>query len=195
MNSALMGLSAIQHFCYTCKLSVESKDHRMTILLRAPKLADLNDFVSAMQASQDLHIPWVQSPCTQESFLSYLKQYEAPDHKSYLVCINKQIAGVINLSQIIRGAFQSAFMGYYATKSFAHQGIMTQALRQTVHIAFTELQLHRLEANIQPENTASKHLVARCGFRQEGFSPKYLKIMGQWQDHERWAITLEDLEH
>ena len=58
--------------------------------------------------------------------------------------------------------------------------------------AFDSLRLHRLEANIQPSNAASIALAKGAGFRLEGFSPRYLKIDGQWRDHERWAIVAED---
>jgi [ribosomal protein S5]-alanine N-acetyltransferase len=66
---------------------------------------------------------------------------------------------------------------------------MTAALAAVVEHAFGLMGLHRLEANIQPGNTASIQLAQRCGFRLEGFSPEYLMVDGKWRDHERWAIT------
>jgi ribosomal-protein-alanine N-acetyltransferase len=67
---------------------------------------------------------------------------------------------------------------------------MRQGLRAVVRHAFKTLKLHRLEANIQPNNAASLALAAKCGFRKEGFSPRYLKIGGRWRDHERWALLV-----
>jgi ribosomal-protein-alanine N-acetyltransferase len=69
---------------------------------------------------------------------------------------------------------------------------MTEGMTLAINEAFGPLKLHRLEANIQPGNTASIALVKRLGFRREGLSKKYLKIGGRWQDHERWAILKEE---
>jgi len=68
---------------------------------------------------------------------------------------------------------------------------MRKALPQVVSRAFRDYGLHRLEANIQPDNEISRRLVTALGFRLEGYSPRYLKIRGRWRDHERWAITTE----
>ena len=104
------------------------------------------------------------------------------------------IAGVATLSQIFGGNFRNAYLGYSAFVPFAGHGYMTEGLRLVLREAFGPLGLHRVEANIQPDNERSIALAERVGFRREGYSPRYLKIGGRWRDHERWAITREDWE-
>jgi len=102
-----------------------------------------------------------------------------------------EIAGVIDIGNIVRGYFQSAYLGYYAFVPFTGSGYMRKGLHQVITYAFRKLKLHRLEANIQPDNERSIALVSGLGFKLEGVSPRYLKVCGRWKDHERWAILSE----
>jgi ribosomal-protein-alanine N-acetyltransferase len=102
------------------------------------------------------------------------------------------IAGVVNVTHMIGGAFRSALLGYYAFAPSTGQGFMTDGLRMVVRHGFSMLGLHRVEANIQPGNVASIALVRRLGFRNEGTALRFMFIDGAWRDHQRWAMTEED---
>jgi ribosomal-protein-alanine N-acetyltransferase len=117
-----------------------------------------------------------------------------PTRLRLLVCrrADGAIVGVVNVSEIVRAALQSAYLGYYAFHPFSGAGYLTEGLALVLHHAFRRLKLHRLEANIQPGNVPSRRLARRLGFRKEGFSPRYLRVGGGWRDHERWAIVRED---
>jgi ribosomal-protein-alanine N-acetyltransferase len=163
---------------------------RGAISLHVASRADAAEFIAAARASRALHRPWVQAPDTPERFRAWVDRMVPPAHHAYLVRRRDTgaLVGVINLSNIVLGAFCSGYLGYYAFAGHERQGLMGEALRAVIRHAFGSLGLHRLEANIQPENRASIALAASCGFAREGFSPRYLKIGGRWRDHERWAI-------
>lgn len=166
----------------------------MRTYLRAPRAGDARGFLALVRGSRKLHGSWVAPPATTEQFRSYLARMRKPDAKAFLVCRTEDdaIAGVINLSQIFLGSFRSAYLGYYAFEPLAGEGHMTEGMMLVLRHAFGAMGLHRLEANVQPGNPRSIALVQRCGFRKEGFSPRYLKVAGRWRDHERWAITVEE---
>jgi ribosomal-protein-alanine N-acetyltransferase len=98
---------------------------------------------------------------------------------------------VVNISEIVRGCFQNAYLGYYAFEPLAGRGLMRAGLAKVIRHAFTKMKLHRLEANIQPGNKRSIRLVKALGFRREGISPRYLKVAGRWREHERWTILAD----
>ena len=104
---------------------------------------------------------------------------------------DEALVGAFNVSEIIRGPLQQAFLGYYAFAPHAGQGYMRDAMQLLLHYVFRTLKLHRIEANVQPTNLPSLALVRSAGFVREGFSERYLKIGGRWRDHERWAINAE----
>lgn len=164
------------------------------IFIRKPIEADWEELLLLHQKSRDLHFPWVCPALNEEGCKAYINRCQNDDFEGLLIChsTDKHIVGVVNLSQIFYRAFQSAYLGYYMHIDFAGQGLMTEGIRLGINYAFYTLDLHRVEANIQPENTASLHLIKRMGFTREGFSRRYLYINGEWRDHERWALTVED---
>ena len=164
------------------------------VFLRPPARGDREEFVALMRASRSFHRPWATAPTDDERFTAYLADARRPDFEAMLVCRLEDgaIVGFFNLSQIARGSLQSAYLGYAVGKRYARHGYMREALELVLRNAFDNLRLHRIEANIQPDNQASIALARGAGFRREGFSPRYLKISGRWRDHERWAILAED---
>jgi [ribosomal protein S5]-alanine N-acetyltransferase len=162
------------------------------VVTRPPTPGDREEFLAAMRASRRLHRPWL-SPITSEWFDRTLALVGDERYSPLLVCRAEDgaIVGYYNISNIIGGTFGSAFLGYGAVATYAGHGYMTAGMQEVLRHAFTKLHLHRLEANIQPGNTASIALVRRSGFVREGFSERYLKIGGRWRDHERWAIRAE----
>ena len=105
-----------------------------------------------------------------------------------------ELLGCMNLNDVVRGAFQNAYLGYWVGAPFVRRGYARDALGVALRYAFEAEGLHRVEANVQPGNEPSRRLVEAAGFRLEGFSPRYLRIHGVWRDHERWALTVEDWE-
>jgi ribosomal-protein-alanine N-acetyltransferase len=165
----------------------------MTVRLRPPVEADRAAFVSAARRSRTLHHPWTTAPDTADLYDGYLERSARPNQSCRLVVTDGgDLAGVYNLSEIVRGAFQNAYLGYFAFEPLAGTGLMRAAMPLVFAHAFDELGLHRLQANVQPENLRSRRLLEATGWREEGFAPRYLFIDGAWRDHVLYAVTAED---
>jgi [ribosomal protein S5]-alanine N-acetyltransferase len=162
--------------------------------LRPPVPDDEAAWCALIRGSRDSFAGWFGSAGTPAEFARYLERSRSPSAACRLIRrrADDALLGAINLSEIVRGVFQSGSLGYYIGAPYHGQGYMTDALGLMLRLAFGGLRLHRLEANIQPGNTASLALVRRAGFRREGSSPRYLKVAGRWRDHERWALLVED---
>ena len=157
------------------------------LYLRNPSKSDEIEIRECYQRSVSLHEPWTFEP---KDYPEYLAQ----DHR-YFLCLQttKQIVGTFRIANIIRGYFQSAYLGYEVFAPHQNQGYMSKGLVLLLKKAFGELNLHRLEANVQPDNAHSIRLLSNAGFVKEGFSKDYLNIGNQgWRDHERWAIINND---
>lgn len=174
-----------------------------TVYLRRPRPADSAAFVAAVRASRALHADWVRAPKSTAAFAVYLRrfagvrsQHATAAHVGFLVCRKEDDVpvGVFNLSEIVRGSFRSAYLGYYGLAPHSGRGYMAEGLALVLRAAFRKLRLHRIEANVQPGNHRSVALVRAAGFTREGFSRRYVKIAGRWRDHQRWAILAEDWE-
>jgi [ribosomal protein S5]-alanine N-acetyltransferase len=162
--------------------------------LSIPHVDDTHDFLTAVKDSIKLHHPWVEAPNGEDKYLRYIERINGKSQMGFFIkrLEDHQLVGVININEIVMGVFQSGYLGFYAFNKYSGQGLMSEGLSLVLGYYFNTLRLHRLEANIQPENEKSIHLIKRKKFRQEGFSLAYLKINGKWRDHARYAMTLED---
>ena len=104
------------------------------------------------------------------------------------------LIGSVGFSNIVWGSFLSCFLGYKLDEAHQNKGYMTQAVNAAVRFAFETLKLHRIEANVMPRNLASRRVLEKCGFAEEGVSPKYLQINGVWEDHVHMVKRNEALE-
>ncbi|HVL96406.1 MAG TPA: GNAT family protein [Solirubrobacteraceae bacterium] len=167
---------------------------RREVRLRQLEYGDRDEFLALVHESRDLHRPWAYPPERPDQFDEFVARSRREDVVTLLGCRagDGAIFGVFTISQIVRGAFQSAYLGYYGHARYARQGYMRAGLELVLDHAFGPLALHRVEANIQPGNAPSAALARGAGFRLEGFSPRYLLIGGRWRDHERYAMTVEE---
>nr|WP_294915290.1 GNAT family protein [uncultured Neokomagataea sp.] len=163
------------------------------VLLREVVAGDCDALVAANCANKPFHAPWATPFCDEAGFRQWFAVCSSDGAAGYVALERQtgQVIGVLTLSQIVYGNFCNAYLGYYGMKAACGRGLMTEAVRLVLVRAFGDLGLHRIEANVQPDNQRSIALLCRLGFQKEGFSPHYLRISGVWRDHERWAIRRE----
>ncbi|GHH35896.1 GNAT family N-acetyltransferase [Streptomyces candidus] len=162
------------------------------VAIRPFRLTDAEEFTARVRESRKLHGPWLAPPDTPAKFRRYAGALiDDPTRVGFLVCTrdDDRIAGFVNINNIVEGAFQNGALGYGAFAHAVGRGLLSEGLDLVLDRAFGRLGLHRLEANIQPGNEASRALVRKAHFRYEGFSPDFLFLAGAWRDHERWALT------
>jgi ribosomal-protein-alanine N-acetyltransferase len=111
----------------------------------------------------------------------------------WAVTYEDRFAGQLTIGNVVRGAFQSAYVGYWVDGRLAGRGIIPTALALAVDHCFRTVGLHRIEVNIRPENSASRRVVEKLGFREEALHHRYLHIDGAWRDHIGYALTVEDV--
>jgi ribosomal-protein-alanine N-acetyltransferase len=163
------------------------------VMLRSPELRDFQEWADLREASRDFLTPWEptwgQDELSRGSFRYKLRRYaeDARDDKAYAFFVFREpdgaLVGGVTLSNVRRGVAQSCALGYWAGQGFAGKGYITAAVRAVTRFAFEELDIHRVEAACQPENAASRAVLRKAGFDEEGFARAYLRINGAWRDH------------
>ncbi|MEO3785980.1 GNAT family N-acetyltransferase [Actinocorallia sp. B10E7] len=161
---------------------------RLTVRPVSPD--DEREFLSAARAGEEFHRPYAFLPLTEEEFAAYLDRFDRIQAHGFVLRLtgSGELVGYINVSQIVRGSYQRGTLGYGVFPPHHRRGYMTEGLRLVIRHAFETLSLHRLEAEIQPENKPSLRLVELLGFEREGLARGLIRIEGEWRDHERWTL-------
>lgn len=170
--------------------------------IRPPADYDWSAWAQLREVSRDFLVPWEPTwpadSLTRSSFRRRLRHYAEEWHSGVGFAFfifsraDDSLRGGITLSNVRRGVSQTGTLGYWVGKPFARQGVMSEALRCMLRFAFDNLRLHRVEAACLPRNAASRGVLLKAGFREEGFAPRYLKINGEWEDHLLFAILEEE---
>ena len=163
------------------------------VLLESPSTRDAEELIAAVRGgAADCTGGVTNAPSTRKEYKDFLLRSRTSSRISRFVRTGDgELAGVVNVSEIVLGSFCSAHLSYYAFEPHQRRGYMHAGVAAMIQLAFRDHGLHRLEANIQPDNAPSIALVRGLGFELEGYSRRYLKIAGRWRDHERWAIRSE----
>ena len=105
---------------------------------------------------------------------------------------DESLLGAITLDNIRRGPAQAGTTGYWIGQPYAREGFMQEALEAVVHYAFTTLDLSRIESGCLPENSPSRRLLEKCGYKYEGVAQSYLQINGRWRNHVLYSNLRHD---
>ncbi|MDT7556702.1 MAG: [ribosomal protein S5]-alanine N-acetyltransferase [Pseudonocardiales bacterium] len=112
----------------------------------------------------------------------------------FAITVDGEFAGQVMVGNVVRDPLWSAYIGYWVGSHAVLGGVTTAACALVLDHCFGHVGLHRIEATVRPENTASRRVLEKLGFREEGLFRRYLNVDGAWRDHLCYALTLEDLE-
>ena len=167
------------------------------VVLRPPRESDYAQWADLRALSRDFLVPWeptwprdaLTRGCWRRRLKHYGEEWHLGASYSFMIfrLMDMTLMGGITLSNVRRGVAQAGTIGYWVGRPHARQGVMTEAVGLTLRFAYEDLGLHRVEAACLPTNTASRALLKKCGFHEEGYAPQYLKIDGAWRDHVLFA--------
>jgi [ribosomal protein S5]-alanine N-acetyltransferase len=163
------------------------------VFLRSPGKDDEEEFMDRLKRSRRFLYPWIINKTGVSFYKRYLMRFEQGDF-GHFVCTrsDSDIVGVVNINHIEKGEVLKGCLGFYSFVEYARQGYLTEGLKLVLDRAFNTLGFSFLEANIQPANLASKNFVQYHGFKRENFQPLYLKVAGNWINHEKWILRKEE---
>lgn len=180
------------------------------VLLRPPRTGDYPAWSTLRDVSRDYLQPWeptwpdddLTRAAYRRRLTIYAREMELGNAWPFFVFATpggdlngERLVGAVTLSNIRRGVAETGTLGYWVGRPHAGRGHATAAVRAVAGHAFDRLKLHRLEASCLPTNAASRRVLEKAGFRQEGQARAYLKINGQWADHLLFGLLSEDLPH
>jgi ribosomal-protein-alanine N-acetyltransferase len=175
------------------------------VILRAPKATDLTELRSLLLRNADHLRPWSPAPPPGINPAGFTElgrgiarqRREWKEGGAYVFVValrapREPLVGRVALTALVRGPFQCAHLGYWVDVAHERQGLTSEAVAQVVAFAFQRLRLHRVQAAVMPHNAASRRLLAKLRFREEGFAKRYLRIGGKWEDHLLYGLTVEE---
>lgn len=175
--------------------------HSDRLLLRPIEPGDRDEIVSMYEAGREIE-RWIPPLEPGITFDRMFDQWLDADPTRHLRLVAERLDGsapprlsnVVAYTEIIRGVFQNAFIGWRTHPGLIGRDYCTEAVRLAIRYAFDDggLQLHRIQASIDPENLASIRIAEKCGFRLEGVAKRYLFLDGKWRDCQIFAVTNED---
>lgn len=172
----------------------------LTVVLRGLRGRDRGEWEALREANRTWLAPWEASSPGQAESLNFRQLVRHFDREAgqgrlqpFVIEHDGRLVGQMHLFNIVWGPGRSGAVGYWVAQDRARLGIATLALAAVVDHAFAGLGLHRVEANIRPDNTASRRLVEKLGFRNEGVRERFLHMHDGWCDHVSYALTTEDV--
>lgn len=163
----------------------------MTVAVRLVTEQDTDEITALVARNLVFLAPWepirtdsyATEPTQRRMITDALARHADGTLVPLVITVGGVIVGRINVADIVRGAFQSAHLGYWVSQDSNGRGVASAAVAATIVLSFGEYGLHRLQAGTLPHNHGSQRVLQRNGFTRIGFAPRYLRIAGDWQDH------------
>jgi ribosomal-protein-alanine N-acetyltransferase len=176
------------------------------VVLRPPRTTDIGALRNLLRTNADHLRPWSPAPAQGVNPLSLTElsrsiARQRHDWKRDLAYVflmaaarehGEPLIGRVALTSVTRGPFQNTYLGYWIDADHQSRGLTSEAVDVALGFVFGSLSLHRVQAAVMPHNVASRQILTKRGFREEGLARRYLRIAGSWEDHVLYGLTRED---